>query len=230
MLWPFWIFIFRFIFSRILCLIGGNVRQACSSSAKTAERINETATLTRPTGLLNSDFRREICICGERAPPREILWSVVVAFGHSEWNSSKPWLPPGQAAFVKWKATILVQTHGGGWETIRHDMLAAKQWKKAGCYRCPQLNEKLKLRAPRRSWTANFHFILHSSHSTRWRSIFTSSTALRFCYSWLIRAWYNFWFRSHICLFMFKRLQHAAWREPGHCSLDASAVSLSTDR
>lgn len=91
-------------------------------------------------------------------------WSV---FGHSEWNWTKL-LPTvichlvstPQPAFVKRKATILVQTHGGGCETIRHDMLATKPAMEESWYRCPQLNEKLKLLASRRSWTANFHFIL----------------------------------------------------------------------
>lgn len=42
-------------FSRILCL---KMLDKLVAAAKTAERIHETATLTRPTGLLNSDFRR----------------------------------------------------------------------------------------------------------------------------------------------------------------------------
>lgn len=107
-------------FSRILCLIAGNVRQACSSSGKTAERINETATLTRPTGLLNSDFRREICIYGAQAPPREILWSDGMASGRRVWSFG-----------VKFVETVIATWSDRLCEMESHDS-SANTWRRLG--------------------------------------------------------------------------------------------------
>lgn len=56
------------------------------AAAKMAKRINETAMLTRPTGLLNSDFRRSDLHLrrASSAAGEFVVWTLVVGFGHSE--------------------------------------------------------------------------------------------------------------------------------------------------